>query len=152
MQKSIASILEPLAERCVALAASMLATTVETLHIKYQAEQQNRLEELARTYEQDGMPEVANALRERLRTFANDKPTECSEFLFRQLRQLSEPGVQEDTVGGNQSFSDGDPRRTAKPRRARRVCLPDPAVTDLPGVNTSLPPCNTGFAANEETQ
>lgn len=156
MQKSIASILEPLAERCIALAAGMLASTIETLHIEYRVEQQNRLEELARSYEADGRPEAANAIRERLRILTSDNPAAYGEFLLRQLTQLSKPGAdsQEDWSRGVLSVPSSDPNRrpTTRSRRPKRVSLSEPPVTETPCENASLQTNCSGPAPTEEAQ
>jgi len=65
MSKVVSTFLDRLAERFAALMAGLLSSRVEGLHAVAQAEQQSELEDLARTYEADGKPEIAQRLRQR---------------------------------------------------------------------------------------
>jgi hypothetical protein len=57
--------LDRLAERVAALLAGLVSSSIESLHAEAQADQQSRLEDLARKYEADGKTEVAATLRQR---------------------------------------------------------------------------------------
>ena len=57
--------LDRLAERMAALLAGLVSTRIESFHAEAQADQQSRLEDLARKYEADGKTEVAAILRQR---------------------------------------------------------------------------------------
>ena len=57
--------LDRLAERIAALLAGLVSSRIESLHAEAQADQQSRLEDLARKYEADGKTEVAAILRQR---------------------------------------------------------------------------------------
>jgi hypothetical protein len=57
--------LDRLAERVAALLAGLVSSRIESLHAEAQADQQSRLEDLARKYEADGKTEVAAILRQR---------------------------------------------------------------------------------------
>lgn len=57
--------LDRLSERIAALLAGLVSSRIESLHAEAQADQQSRLEDLARKYEADGKTEVAAILRQR---------------------------------------------------------------------------------------
>jgi hypothetical protein len=57
--------LDRLTERMAALLAGLVSTRIESFHAEAQADQQSRLEDLARKYESDGKTEVAAILRQR---------------------------------------------------------------------------------------
>lgn len=82
MFNSISALLERLAERCLALAAGLLASSIESACLQRDAEQQNQLEELARTYEAEGLPEIAATLRQRAHQLSHHNPAALGESLL----------------------------------------------------------------------
>lgn len=82
MFNSVSTLLERLAERCLAIAAGLLASSIESACIRRDAEQQNQLEELARTYEAEGLPEVAANLRQRAQQLSHHNPAAMGESLL----------------------------------------------------------------------
>ncbi len=92
MLKSVSQLFERLAERCLALAGGLLASTIETVCLRHQAEQQTHLEELARSFDSDGLPEVAAKLRERALHLTHHNPAATGETLLRELSDSAEAG------------------------------------------------------------
>jgi hypothetical protein len=72
MLKVVHELLDRLAERCLAVTGGMLSTALESLHVAYLAEEQRRLEDLARSLETDGLPEIAVSVRERAKALSNE--------------------------------------------------------------------------------
>jgi len=97
MLKSVSHLFERLAERCLALAAGLLASKIEAACIRHEAEQQTQLEELARSFDADGLPEAAAQLRERARLLTHHNPAASGETL---LRDLSDSASAEATHQG----------------------------------------------------
>jgi hypothetical protein len=67
MLKAIQDLLDRVAERCLAVTGGMLSSTLESLHVAHLADQQKRLEELARGFDADGLPDIAASIRDRAR-------------------------------------------------------------------------------------
>ena len=88
MFKPINEALNRLAQRCLALAAGMLATTIESLQIVHQAETLQQLEDTASRFENEGQPEIAQQIRERTKALATDDPAARGEALLRQLSDV----------------------------------------------------------------
>jgi hypothetical protein len=91
MQRPVSAVLDRLAQRCLALGASMLATTLESLQVAQFAEQQSKLEDLAKTYESEGLTEIATSLRERAKLLKLDRPADNVELLFSHLSSSEHP-------------------------------------------------------------
>jgi hypothetical protein len=153
MFKPITSVLERLAERCLALAASVLASTFESLTVKYAAEQQTCLEQLARAYESDGLPEVAKTIRERARNISVENPAAHGDAIVRLLLQ---PIPEWDDLSKEHSLSAASPASEAarrigvRTRRAKAVAIQHPSapLSPLP-VGSIVPPFDTSGAAED---
>lgn len=91
MLPSVSAFFERLADRCLALAASLLASSIESACVRREAEQQTQLEELARTYEADGHSEVAASIRERAQQIAHSNPAALGESLLNLGRSTDQP-------------------------------------------------------------
>lgn len=74
MFKSVESLLERLAHRCLAIVANMLASKLESLHLNLWAERQRQLEESARSLEAEGAGELATMVRDKIKTQLSDDP------------------------------------------------------------------------------
>jgi len=155
MLKSVSHLFERLAERCLALAAGLLASKIEAACLRHEAEQQTQLEELARSFDTDGLPEVATQLRERARLLTHHNPAASGEKL---LRDLKDSTSVESTHQGSEDLaavrSSASGRRSAG--RGRRglpsLTLPvgeAPAPAALGSL--TLPP-SEATAPNEERQ
>lgn len=75
MLNPIRSLLEKLAERCISTGAGMLATTIASMQLSHHAQQQQQLEELAKTLEEQGLTEVALSIREQAHLLTIEGPT-----------------------------------------------------------------------------
>ncbi len=142
MPNPLRSLLDRFVQRCVALSARLFATTLDTLRLECEVEQERRLEELARRYESDGMPELAARLRDRAKSLAMDEVAGAGESL---LQQFSEsPAALEDAANST------PPRRlgTSKPAAARkpRKKKPAPAETPQPSQPAADTPSDTASA------
>ena len=91
MLPSVSAFFERLADRCLALAASLLASSIESACVRREAEQQTQLEELARTYEADGHSDVAASIRERAQQIAHANPAALGESLLNLGRSTEQP-------------------------------------------------------------
>jgi hypothetical protein len=76
MLNPIRSLLEKIAERCISTVAGMLATTIAAMQISHHAQQQQQLEELAKTLEGQGLTEVAHSIREQAHLLTIEGPTQ----------------------------------------------------------------------------
>lgn len=65
---------EKVAERFAVLFTRLVSFSVERLYATHQAEQRNRLEDLARQYEADGKDDIAASLRRHAAELAADDP------------------------------------------------------------------------------
>lgn len=114
-------LMERLAERVAAIVAASFSSTVETMHALGQAEQQGQLEEAARRYESDGMPEVAQTLRQRAARLTSDDPAAqalpIADNLAAGARQFRPAALD----APNETASSETPRlESPKPRRRRK--------------------------------
>ena len=92
---------DQLAQRLAVLSAKLLSTSFDTLQVSHEADHLSQLEDLARSYEEDGKPEIAASVR-------------------RQAARLSSNDLAAQSVEIVAHVSDGDPPRitddTAPPR------------------------------------
>ncbi len=82
MLPSVSAFFERLADRCLALAAGLLASSIESASIRRDAEQQSQLEDLARSYEADGQTEVAATIRSRAQQLSHSNPAAQGESIL----------------------------------------------------------------------
>lgn len=90
MNKILAIFLDRLTERLTVLLAGVLSSRVEGIRAAAQAEEQSRLEDLARSYESAGKPEVAETLRARARQVTSSDLAADAVQLVQQTSQLPE--------------------------------------------------------------
>jgi hypothetical protein len=84
MNKLLTAFIDRLSERLAILGASLIGSRVDGFHAEAQAEEQSRLEELARQYESEGKPQIAARLRERAARLAStDVAADAIEILHR---------------------------------------------------------------------
>ena len=76
MLKGIQWFMERLVERVVPTVASSFMSTLQTMHVLGQAEQQDQIEEVARRYEAEGKTELAARLRRRSDELTSETPGE----------------------------------------------------------------------------
>lgn len=122
MFRPVRIVLDRLAERCLAMAAGMLETTVKSLQIAHEAERQHELEELARNYEAEGLTLIANTLRERASDLLADPPATGSEALLQELAasvQSYNSAEVDRLPGASQSTAATPPSRRLKSRAER---------------------------------
>jgi len=126
-------LLDRIAERCLALAAGLVASALETMHLKHQTEQQSELESLARRYDADGQPDLAEALRERVRRLDWENPMAQGERLLEQLRERTPAAeVSAEVHDDDAAQRDTTRRLTTKPRRPRPTePTPDSSATPV---------------------
>lgn len=155
MLSSLHQLLERLAERCLALTAGLLATSIEALHVRYQAEQQCRLEELARTFEADGKPELAQSLRDRAAVLVHDNPAARGETLLRGLTEfpsdLNTAASNHGSAAESLALPGSARRRPARSKHSAAVAAPlatEPA--DRPAANTFFPLNGESALADED--
>ena len=74
MLKSVQWIMERIAERIVPVVAASFASVIEGVLAVGRAEQQSRLEDAARQYEEEGKAEIAAALRRQLSRMSSSNP------------------------------------------------------------------------------
>ncbi len=162
MLKSVSHLFERLAERCLALSAGLLASTIEAACLRHAAEQQTQLEELARSFDADGLPEVAAQVRDRARLLTHHNPAAAGETL---LRDVSVSASAESTHQGaddpaavsltlNAAGMPASSRRsTGRPKRGLpSLTLPvGEALAQPPLGSLALPP-NGVTASHEEGQ
>ena len=97
MLKVIQHFLDRLAERLVVIVAQLVSSSVATLHASEQAEQQSRLEDLARQYEADDKPHVAATLRQRADALPSANPAHEALPILGNLGQETGSGNASDT-------------------------------------------------------
>jgi len=132
MFKPINEALNRLAQRCLALAAGMLATTIESLQIVHQAETLQQLEDTASRFENEGQPEIAQQIRERTKALATDDPAARGEALLRQLSDVIpiRAIATAETDGSSSLSDDSGPRRLAgRAKRTKAAISPENAET-----------------------
>lgn len=84
MNKLMVLFLDRLTERLTTLLAGLIGSRMEAFHSAAQADQQSQLEDLARSYEADGKPEIAATLRARAqRLVSTDVAAEAVEIVER---------------------------------------------------------------------
>jgi hypothetical protein len=84
MNKLLTAFIHRLCERLTILGANLIGSCVEGLHAEAQAEEQSRLEELARQYESEGKAQIAASLRERAaRLTSTDVAADANDILQR---------------------------------------------------------------------
>ena len=128
MFKPINEALSRLAQRCLALAAGMLATTIESLQIVHQAEMLQQLEDTASRFESEGQPEIAQQIRERTKSMATDDPAARGEALLRQLSEvIPTRAIASADSAGPDSLSDdaGQRRLAARAKRTKAAISPE---------------------------
>jgi hypothetical protein len=117
MNSLIKLFLDKLSERIFSLIGSGIGSAASAYHAIQQAEQQSRLEDLARDYESDGKPELAAQLRRQAASLANGDPCVAGQHI---LQQVVQP------PGEAALRLDSPPEETAaklppaRPRRGRR--------------------------------
>jgi len=94
MSGTIATFLERLAERLTALVAGSVSARLAGVQAALQAEEQSRLEDLARQYEADGKSEIAATLRARAaRLTAPDLAGEAADVIELVSREPAPPAL-----------------------------------------------------------
>jgi hypothetical protein len=162
MLKSVSHLFERLAERCLALAAGLLASKIEAACIRHEAEQQTQLEELARSFDADGLPEAAAQLRDRARLLTHHNPAAAGEKLLRDLSdsasvESTHQGVDDPAAVSLTLNAAGMPassrRSTGRGKRGLpSLTLPvDEAPAQAPLGSLTLPPSDA-TASHEERQ
>ena len=117
MLKVIQHFLDRLAERLVVIVAQLVSSSVETLHASEQAEQQSRLEDLARQYEADDKPHVAATLRQRADALTSANPAHQALPILGNLTEEKNDGDVAPCLEG--SGIDGLPKLGTTPRRTK---------------------------------
>ncbi len=123
MLKVIQHFLDHLAQRLVVIVAQLVSSAVETLHASEQAEQQSRLEDLARQYEADDKPHVAAALRRRADALTSADPAQEALPILGNLTEEeadggSTPRLQSSGIDGLPEL--GTTKRRTKTARRKR--------------------------------
>lgn len=132
MFKPINEALSRLAQRCLALSAGMLASTIESLQIVHLAETLQQLEDTASKFESEGQPEIARQIRERTKVLAMDDPAARGEALLRQLSDgiPTRAIASNETVGPSSLSDDSVQRRLAgRAKRPKAAVIPESAET-----------------------
>jgi hypothetical protein len=147
MLKSIEILFERLAQRCLAIAAGMLVSKLESLHLGHWAEHQRQLEEQARALEADGAGELAHIVRDRLKNLSSDDPGAYAESWLQQLAANCPVLGSESDSAATQSLlrrppltgtedtitrrSNGRSKRHKSITAAESTTAPPPAATDV---------------------
>ena len=131
MLKSIQLLIHPIAERLIAVIATSLSSTVQTLHALGQAEQQNQIEEAARRYEKEGKPEIAATLRRRAGELTSTNPLADGVDIITNVSSMPAESLPpaKATTGGNLTQLPRLDRCPPRPRRKRTTGQP-PKSTD----------------------
>lgn len=82
MHRILQSFFERLTERIVAMAGSMVASTVEVERTTQQAEHLSQLEDLARRMEAEGKESIAESIRARMQLHVADNPGSAADRLI----------------------------------------------------------------------
>ena len=117
MLKVIQHFLDHLAQRLVVIVAQLVSSSVETLHASEQAEQQSRLEDLARQYEADDKPHVAATLRRRADALTSADPAQEALPILGNLTEEKADGGS--TPRLQSSGTDGLPELVTTQRRSK---------------------------------
>ena len=156
MLRPISAVLDRLAQRCLALGASMLATTFETLQIAHHAEQQSQLEELARSYEAEGLNEIATSLREKAKLLTLDRPAAGGEALLTDLAGTDHKAQSTDATALRPASLIGEAatrRLNGRQKRGRSPALGDQRTEgSAPGSEVFFPLNAQPPAASDEGQ
>ncbi len=156
MFHTVSTLLERLAERCLAIAAGLLASSIESACLRREAEQQNQLEELARTYEADGLPDIAANLRQRAHQLSHHNPAALGESLLSLGHQPESAGqVDRSTEAlATPSLSLTGPGRRPAARGKRNTANSTlaPLADFLPASPSAEPQSETGATGSEIMQ
>ena len=154
MLRAISVVLDRLAQRCLALGASMLATTFETLQIAHHAEQQNQLEELARSYEAEGLTEIATALRDKAKRLTLERPAAGGETLLTELAGTDHKaqGTDATALPAASFLGEAATRRlNGRPKRGKSALAPaEPAEGNAAGRDVFFPLSEPAIAPPRE--
>ena len=128
MFKPIHDALTRLAERCLALAAGMLATTIEAMQITHLSATIQQLEETASRFESDGQVEIAQQIRMRAKSLSMDDPASRGEMLLHHLAAgIQIRGISHSDTSSPESLGDetAPKRQAAKGKRAKTTPVPE---------------------------
>lgn len=128
MLKGIQWFMERLVERVVPTVASSFMSTLQTMHVLGQAEQQDQIEEAARRYEAEGKTELAARLRHRSDELASETPGEQAVQMFehfaRDQQRLIPP--ERGSVKSPDSIELRRSSRRSTSSKRKRQTLPEP--------------------------
>ena len=127
MHRILQSFFERLTERIVAMAGSMVASTVEVERTTQQARQLSQLEDLARQMDAEGKEDIAESIRARMQRHVEDDPGSSADRLIQNVVVDSAvPRLEQSEPSESLSKSPPAKKKTRKSasRRRRSGALP----------------------------
>ena len=151
MFKPIHDALGRLAERCLALAAGMLATTIEAMQITHLSATIQQLEDTASRFESDGQVEIAQQIRMRAKSLSMDDPALRGEMLLRHLADgIQIRGISHSDTSSPESLGDETAPRRQAGKGKRPKTIPAPEMNEAPQNGELFFPLGSADAANAE--
>ena len=121
MSKVTRLFLERIVDRCVAIVAGIVGSTLSTICAQRRAEQQGELEDLAIQYEKAGKLDAADTIRQHARRMSDNDPAHDATAIMENVLNLeAQPHLTGDDAGQPLALS----QSPSKPRRRRRTKPP----------------------------
>ena len=118
MSKVTRLFLERIVDRCVAIVAGIVGTTLSTIGAERRAEQQGELEDLAIQYEKAGKLQAADTIRQHARSMSGNNPAhDATGIMANVMNQEAQPQLTGEENGQPLAL----PSSASKPRRRRRT-------------------------------